>query len=200
MLVRLSPRDRRTLLGGVGVIVAIAAVGRGLPAWRRWAAETRQGSAELVAETERARATVRDERVVRDSLAARNARFLALAPRLLPGTTPATSAANLAAMVSGAAIVANVRVESLELQADSGGTDAFNRVAVRASLVGDVRGLMTVLATLERGPALLAVREMTITQTEQAASEDRAEVLRSEIVVEGLALAEREEPRAKVEP
>lgn len=200
MLARLSPRDRRTLLGGVGAIAAIVALGRGLPAWRRWDAETRAGAAELVAEAARAEASVRDERPTRDSLAARNGRFLALAPRLLEGATPATAAANLSAVVSGVATLSNVRVESVELQSDSGGAGSFRRVAVRASLVGDVRGVMATLAALERGPTLLAIRELAITQTEQAGPEDRAEVLRAQLVVEGLALAPRAAGRGERSP
>lgn len=189
-LERVSPRERRTLLRGAGAIVALVALSRGFPAWRRWDAETRAGAAQLMAEAAGVEDIMRDEHTVRDSLLARNTRFLALAPRLLPGTTPATAAANLSALVSGAATVANVRVESVESQADSGGGETFNRVTARASLVGDVRGLMTTLAAIERGPTLLAVRELSIAQTEQAAPEGRPEVLRAQFVIEGLALAD----------
>lgn len=190
----LSPRDRRVLALGAATIGLLFALGRGVPALRRWEREQRAEAAELAAEAARARGSVRAHGVVRDSLKARETRFLALAPLLLGGETPAVAGATLASLVSGAAAACSVRLGAVQVRADSAGQGVFTRVAVRADAVGDVRGVTGFLAALERGPALLAVRELSVSQSEPAAPPDRPEVLRIELTVEGLVLSPRAAP------
>ena len=64
------------------------------------------------------------------------------------------------------------------------------RVAVRASGIGDIAGVTRLLNDIESGAPLLAVRELSITQPEPAAPDGRAEALRFEMLVEGLARVE----------
>jgi len=45
------------------------------------------------------------------------------------------------------------------------------------------------LASLERGPARLRVRDLTVTQPDPASPGDRVEVLKTDFTVEGLAMA-----------
>lgn len=161
---------------------------RGIPAWLGWQRETRAGAAELHAEATRAIASVRGAESTHDSLIAREVRYLALVPGLLDGDSPAAAAAALSSLVSGAAETGGVRVGSLQLRNDSTSRGAFTRVAVRASLVGDIRGLTRMLAALEQGPELLAIRELSVTQPDVAAGDDRPEMLRAELLVEGLVL------------
>lgn len=132
-------------------------------------------------------------REVADSLRARNARYLALAPALLDGDTPAAAAATLAGLVSGAASGAQVRMGAIQLRIDTTARGAFVRVGVRADATGDVEGITGMLATLERGPEVLVFRELAITQPEPGAGDDRPEALRVELVVEGLAVRRREQ-------
>jgi hypothetical protein len=180
-------RDRRALVAGVVVILLLLAFARGLPALRRWQADVRDSSAALTQEAARARMTVARERTTRDSLAARQQRFIALAPLLLRGETPAMGSATLASLISTAATAASVRLGPVQVKAvDTAARGVFSRVSVRAEITGDVRGVSAFLSTLERGPTLVAVRELTIAQLEPAAAADRAEALRVTVAVEAL--------------
>lgn len=183
-------RDRRALAAGV-VVVLLVASARGLPALRRWQADVRDSSAALTQEAARARMTVARERTTRDSLAARQRRFIALAPLLLRGETPAMASATLASLISTAATAASVRLGPVQVQADTVARGVFSRVGARAEITGDVRGVSAFLSTLERGPTLVAVRELTIAQLEPAAAADRAEALHVAVAVEALMVRRR---------
>lgn len=191
MNVRLTSRDRRVLAVGAIACTTLAAGARGIPALLQWTQDSRASAAQLVGEDARARASIARAAETRDTLTARNARYLALAPRLLEGETPAGAGATLASILSGAAAVSSVRLGSVQIRADTARRGVFTRVAVSADLTGDIRGISAMLAMLERGPALLAVRELSITQPEPAAGDDHAEALRADVVVEGLMLTPR---------
>jgi hypothetical protein len=169
----------------------ILAVGLGLPAWRRWDAEERQAAAEILQAEARARASVARGGLLRDSLAARQQRFIGLAPLLLRGDTPAMGAATLASLVAAAATESSVRLGPVQIRPDTMARGVFGRVDVRAEITGDVRGVMAFLRALERGPTLIAVRELSISQPEPAAAPERAEALHVEVDVQALMLAPR---------
>ncbi len=200
---RLAPRDRRVLALGAAVITAVVVLGRGVPAWVRWARDTHANAAELTAEAARADADLAAWPLIRDSLRARNTRYLALAPVLISGTTPAAASANLAALISAAAARTEVTLGALELSIDTTGMarrspshsasrdsmpSAFARVLVRGDAAGDVRGLVRFIAALEQGPTLLSVEQMSVSQPDPAAPPERMETLHAQFVVAGLAL------------
>lgn len=194
MRLSISARDRRALaLGAFGIVTAIGAA-RAVPALRQWAETSQESARELLLETARADVTVRAASALQDSMSVRSERFVALAPALLDGTSAATAAATLASLISGAAATSDAKLGSVHVQADtttheSSGTATrtFARVSVRASVTADVRGLSKLLLALERGPILLAVEELTVTQPEFAADASRPEMLQVELVVSGLA-------------
>lgn len=206
-------RERPTLLLGVGAIMAILLVGRGLPAWREALASRRDGAAQLHAQLAGAERALAGHAAVRDTLAARNLRLQAVSATLVPGGADDGAAGRaLAAMVSGAAVGAEVRLTSTSVVEDrprgtgraamgeaSGDRRRAARpatllrtVAVRIAGTGDVRGIATLLQALERGPARLRVRSMAISQPDVGAGDDRVETLQLEMVVEGLAVARRD--------
>lgn len=187
MNTRLSARDRKVLTIGVAVCTLLVVSTRGVPALARWTRTARANAEELSAEAARATKSVAGGATIRDSLASARARYLGLGPRFLEGETTAGAGSALASIVSTAAAAANVRMGSAQIHADTGKAGAFSRVSVRANLTGDIRGIVTMLAALERGQTLLAVRELSITQPDPAAGDDRAEVLRADLVVESLA-------------
>jgi hypothetical protein len=133
-------------------------------------------------------ASVRNAESTHDSLLAREVRYLALVPGLLDGDSPAAAAAALSSLVSSAAETGGARVGSLQLRNDSTSRGAFTRVAVRASVVGDIRSLTSMFAALETGPEVLAIRELSVTQPDVGAGDDKPEMLRAELLVEGLML------------
>ena len=188
---RLSQRDRRALLVGVLSIVAMAIVSRGLPAWRAWRHDAQQQATVAIAELSRAEALLRSRRTLADSLAARGERFAAQVPEFLSGKSPAAAGATLAGLVSAAATDAGVELGSVEVRPDSLGSGEVTRVSVRASATGDVRGVMNMLAMLESGPELLAIRALKIDQPDPGASSATTERLRITLIVEGLLLTPR---------
>ena len=183
-----SSRDRRVLTLGVVVIALLVIGARGVPSLLRARHDALASAREDGIEAERARSSVAVAQAVSDSLRARNRRYLALAALLLDGETPAGAASTLAALVSGAAASSGVRLGSVQLQVDTPAQGSFTKVGMRADATGDIDGVMEMLAALERGPELLVVRELLITQPEPGAGDDRAEALRVEIVIEGLTM------------
>ncbi len=184
-------RDRRALWVGVASIVLLVGTARALPILREWKAQSRDSASALAQEVARVRATLALNRITRDSLAARQRRFVALAPLLVPGETLALGGAMLASQISGAAMAASVRLGPVQVHTDSASRGVFSRVGARAEITGDVQGVATFLGIIDRGPTLLAVRELTISQPEPAAAPDRAEVLHVALAVDGLMLTPR---------
>jgi hypothetical protein len=191
-----TSRDRRVLGAGVAAILVLLGVARGLPVLRQWQSESRDSASALVQEAARVRATLARAHVTRDSLAARQRRFIALAPVLLRGETPAMGGAVLASLISTAATAASVRLGPVQVHADTVVRGVFSRVGAHAEITGDVHGVGAFLSILERGPTLLAVRELTISQLEPAAAPDRAEALHVALAVDALMLTPRP-PRAQ---
>jgi hypothetical protein len=81
-----------------------------------------------------------------------------------------------------------VKVGALQLHADTSSRSTFVRVGVRGEVRGDIAGVTAMMAALEGGPTMLAVRELSITQPETSAPADHMEALRVELSVEGLML------------
>jgi hypothetical protein len=190
----MSPRDRRTLLIGGSIIGSLVVLSKGIPAWRDWVAEAKAGALEQTRAATEADALVAHAKSLRDTLVARNARYVALAPALVAGNTAAEASATLASLVSGAASTAGVKLGAVQLRtpADTGARRAFVRVSVHADVVGDIRGVTGMLASLERGPVRLRVRDLTVTQPDAASAGDRVEALRADFTVEGLAMAKHQ--------
>jgi hypothetical protein len=186
MNLRMSVRDRRALSIGAAAILGLILLGRGLPALLSWERKEATRAQAQGAELARARVEIARARAVQDSAREHGARIVALAPLLLGGDSPATATATLAGIVSGAAARANVRVGALQLHADTASKSTFVRVGVRGEVTGDIAGVTAMLASLERGPTMLAIRELSITQPEPAAASDHMEALHVELVVEGL--------------
>jgi len=184
------PNLRRMRAVGVS-LGAFAAVGLGVPPLLRWESESRSAAQELRSERTRAEQQIARATAIRDSATMRGRQLIALGPLLLEGDSPSSAAATLAGLVSGAAAKSNVRIGSLQLAVDSAGPSVFLRVSVRGDLTGDVRGLSAMLAALERGPALLSVQELSISQPDVSAPSDHVETLQSQFVVEGLMLDAR---------
>jgi hypothetical protein len=108
---------------------------------------------------------------------------------VVPGATPAAAAGELSAIVSAVAEESNVALGSLRLRVDTlRRSRRFVRVAVTGAITGDVHGVMHTLAGLEEGLPALAIRDLAISQPEPGAPSDRAEALRLDFTVEGLAV------------
>lgn len=186
---QLSRRDRRTLATGIVILAALVLFARGLPAWRRWDAVTRAGATEMAAEAARAEGTVRDLPAMLDSLQVRRARFVALQRNVLGGASPAGAAAALASLVSDAAMRSGVQLGSVQVRPDSAGEETFLRASVTVEGTGDLPSITRMLALLEGGTELAAVRTLSISQPNPGGLADQPEALRVEMTVEALVIA-----------
>lgn len=184
-----SARDRRALVLGLTSIAGLIVTFRGVPRLAQWQEERQASARELVQELERAEASIAQARTAHDTLVARDARYLALAPALLPGRTGAASTAALAALVSGAVSGAGAVMGAVQPLADTA-TGVFRRVGVRVDATGDVGELAKLLEALERGPTLLAVTHLAISQPAPGAPATQSEALRIELEVRGIALGD----------
>jgi len=179
-------RDRRTLIVGIVACATIIGAGRGVPLLRAW--EAARLAAVAGAERQLAAATSAAAMATPIESGARRAREQAAAAdsTLLHGPTPAAAAATLALLLSDRADSTGLGITSEGVRADTGFVHGFARARVRLSATADVRALTRFLASVEGGPHLLAVRDMTISQSDPGAGDDRPESLRIELVVEAL--------------
>lgn len=183
-LARLTPRDRRALWIGVIVLVGTLAYTRGVPALSAWTRERRASAAELRRELADFRRGMAEQKDRKALLTARANALEELDRGLLPGEQPASAAASLARLVGTAADSSNVHIRSTQLRIDSARSDAvYSTVGMRIDATSDIRGLTSFLARLERGPTLLVLRSLSITQPEPAAE---MEALRIDVEVAGL--------------
>ena len=184
---RVTDRDRRVLVLGGVFMVLIAAVGRGLPSVHRRSTERRRvatETTELLAHREwlahNARGLDRELARVRHGLAAYDS-------ALVEGETPSTASARLAQIVSDAVADTDARLASIRMSADSAPkVGELTQVVAYASVSGDLASLAMVLQSLEEGPQLLAVSELSIASTQAAVPRTQPERLQAELVVQGL--------------
>jgi hypothetical protein len=189
--IRMSTRDRRALLGGAAALILVLAISRGLPAYLAWQREARSEDAELRRALSSANSVIALSEATRDSTITRGRRVIALAPAILSGDTPNSAGATLAGVLSGAAAQSGVRLGAIQLRSDSLSRDAFTHIGAHMEATGDIRGVAAMLGALERGPTLLAIRSLSITQPDLLAGDDRVEALRVELDVEGVMLNPR---------
>jgi len=194
MTAALSPRDARVLRTGAVSIALLLLFARGLPAWRRWDADSRAAARRELGREADAAASLRRLRATVDSAEARRDRLAGLAPALLDGDSPAAAGGTLASIVTGAAARAGVRLGSVQVEPDTASTGDFTRVAVRADGTGDLAGVTELLRYLEGVPELLVVRELSVTQPDAGGAPDHPESLQLQLTVAGIALT-RAAPR-----
>jgi len=191
MTMTMTRKDKHTLAAGALAIALIVGGGRGLPMYRRWRRESADAAVENVERAARMRALSKRERVLHDTLAARVHRVLSLAPLIVTGASLAAATAELHGTVAVAAAQSNVRIDAVQLGGDTTRSRTFQRVRIRAEVVGDAGGLASFLSRIERGPPLLRVRELTITQSDPNAPDTRPDAIRAIVVIDGMALKPR---------
>jgi hypothetical protein len=180
-----SPRDRRALIaGGAAVGLAILIVKLGPWAWRT----VMEQRAELEARAgllERMRADVRSADRLEDSGVVVKGRLATLAPKLLTGRTSAEATADLGARLVAAAVRHRVRVSRADPVIDSTERWGIGRVALRATLESDTRGVFELLDAVGREPAVLVIDGLAITVADPHVSGDRPELVRTDLTVRG---------------
>jgi hypothetical protein len=188
----LSKRDTRALFRGLIVMGTIIGLAKGVPAWRNWEGNVRRNAGSTLHHVALVEAGVRQLAKMRDSIEARRLRFDSLSTGLFEAATVQEATAALAVHVSETATVSEVKVNTLQLHADSAyASDGFARIGVRLNATSDVTGLAELLRFIEGDSLLLTVLEMNVTQPEPAAPDSKVETLHFELLIEGLAMHPR---------
>ena len=181
----MTPRDRRALVAGAGMAAAAFLGLRVVP----WAVRDLQGRRErLAARRElliRTREQIRDAQALADSAPAIERRLVALAPAVLTGRRGADAVTDLLGRLSRAAADQRVRLVHSGAAADTVRVGRLARVTVQASLEGDARGVLGVLAGLERGPAAAVVADVRFTALDPLSPPTAAEVIATDVVIRG---------------
>jgi len=112
------------------------------------------------------------------------------------GGSPAAAAAALASTVGDIADENTLKVTSLQLRSDSVAKAGLASIQVRLTGVTDVAGLAGFLRSIEGAATPMAVRDLTVSQPEPAASDAKPETLRIDILVESLGVMVRDTARA----
>ena len=183
----LSSRDTRVLVAGVGVVFAILLVGRALPALARLTDERRQRAALALSEVERIASSRRNAARTRKALARLRPQLAAWDSALVVEGEPGTASARLAELLGEGAESAEARLGAVQLSADTvaiGG--ALMRARVRANVTGDLMSIALFIESIEAGPPLVAVRELSIAPSQAGTVPGQSETLQAEVWVEGL--------------
>jgi hypothetical protein len=161
----LSPREWRTVRGGLLVLGVGLLVGRGVvPLVDRW---QRQG-ARLAAVRHRVAMAegVLAQQDTMEALASELERRLAEGPkRLLTGGTTAVAASALEGMLQGAVDGAGAQLQQLAVEpvpAEGAAGEALPTVQATLAALGDVEGLALLLAQLGEGPRPVRVERVTV--------------------------------------
>lgn len=188
-LARMFPRtkDRRALGAGVLVIGGMLLVGRGVPAWREWERSQHLAAQESGERLRRAQSSIRAHPSIITMRGQLAVRLDSLSGTHLYAPSVTIACAALAAMMSDLGDESAIRVTSISVRPDTAAKAAFTRIAVRVSATGDVEGVTDYLRGVESSGQMLAVRELSVAQSDPTAPDSRAESLRFELLVEALA-------------
>jgi hypothetical protein len=183
--VRLSTRERRALAFGVGLILLLLIVGRGMPRLHAWVRGRTDTADALALKLNRARASVNDER--RNQLLAHDAslRLARYDSAMLSGHLPTLASARLAALLSECAEATETQLGAVQLSSDSTRAQ-LGHVTARVEVTGDLEAIALFLDALEEGPELLAVRQLDLAPDGSVSAPAQPERLRAQILVEGV--------------
>jgi hypothetical protein len=193
--ITLSRRDRRVLaLGAIGVTTILVA-GRGVPSLIALTREHRRRADAATARAVRSEWLVRDAGALNRALGRSRVELARHDSALVSGTTAGAASANLAELVSHAVAETDARLGAIRADADSDAASGdVAHVVAHASISGDLLSLATVLRTLEQGPHMLVVSELSIATTQPNVPRNQVEQLQAELVVDGLYLPSKSGP------
>ncbi|HJS43587.1 MAG TPA: type II secretion system protein GspM [Gemmatimonadales bacterium] len=188
----MTSRDRRALMRGVFAIGAAVFLLRAMP----WAVRQERSGYAVLRERSALLARARDEMAslsaLRDSAATLSQALVALAPRLLSGSSPAEAGADLSGLMNLAASRAPARVERIDPRPDSAGEGRLGRVRVHAVLESDVRGLVALLKSIDASDEVVELDMLHVEAPGALTAERGPEILKIEVTVSGWYIKPRE--------
>jgi hypothetical protein len=183
----LSHHDRRVVVAGALVIGTLITITRAIPIFRGWSEEQLQRAAATESALARAQANALRQGQTSRGLAEVSRRLAAVDSAFLTGTTAAAAGTALSEAISEAAAVSGAELGSIQLRKDTLATTHLTHVAATVSLTGDIEALALFLQSIDAGPPLLAIRQLSISGSGMAAMPATGpEVLHLEALVDGV--------------
>lgn len=186
MMSALSSRDRRILKSGGIAILGMLTLSKGVPAAHRWESEQLDVAKRMQSQVRLLEQGTLVARQLRDSVRVRSRRLDSLRSFLIDAPRAADAGPLLSSQLSELADSTGIEILTMNMRADSTAGSPLARVEVRVNGQGDIYGLMHFLRAIEDTVTLLNVRELSVTQSDPGAPDNRSELLRFEVVVEGL--------------
>ncbi len=181
----MSPRDRRALVLGLGVVLSAVVLLRLLPALTGQVIELRGRAVlagRLVQDTEAAIAALP---ALEDSARGLTRSVVALAPRLLAGPAESAALSDLSGQLATIADRHHARVLRMAPVPDSVAAGRLRRLTAAVTLETDFRGLAACLAALARGEATLVAEAVSVSAADPLALEGTPELLTVELRIRG---------------
>jgi len=181
---RMAERDRRALAAGAACILLMILGIRVIQAVRQWEIHVALREALLMRQLAESRRIVGHEKAAADTLRSRARALTALEAGLMRAESKSAGEAALAALVSTTATSAGIKLDALALDAAADRGGGIGIVSVTGGAAGDIEGVAAFVASLERMPARVATRSISISDADPAAPDTRAELLRLEFTIE----------------
>lgn len=195
----MSPRDRRVLRVGIATVAVLVLGLRIVPALIRAERILRESVGEQRVRVVRLRADLGAFPVLEDSAEVLSRAVVALAPRLVSGTSEAEAGVELALIARALFESAGARVLRATGIGDSVRAGLVERVAARIEAETDATGLANTLAGFVAQPTVLEVASLRVNALEPEAEGTGAERLRVEVIVRGWWLTRSDSSRAMLE-
>lgn len=188
----MTPRDRKALLWGGGILVGawLGLVGaQRLHGGWRVARDRVETERVLLLETRR---SLEDLPAMEDSTRILTAKVAAMAPRILSGSTTAVALSDLSGRISTLLSLCHGRMVRFEAVPDSASAGQLRQVTATVALETDFRGLAETLEHLARDPLVTVVERLQVTPSDPVASPATVERLSIELRVTAWYLARGE--------
>lgn len=158
----LSTRDRKALLWGGCLLCAVTAVRVAAVPTLSTAQDARMALQGEQALLDRELSLLREASLYPHQFEELAARLLEWTPALLPEGTPARIHAHLSEQAKHAAAGGPVMISGIESMPPVANEHGFIEHSVRMEGEGDLEGILTMLGTLEAGPLLLRVENLSL--------------------------------------
>lgn len=181
-------RERRALLLAAFVILPSLALGRGLPAIHRW--ELREASRwrELTIELEKIGKAAQSHRTAVAVGAGQRSKNNVLRESILSAESIAEATGALTEYVGGIARFTGAQVTSIGVTGDSAFNAGTGRLRLELAVMTDTEGMLSILRELAVGPKQVALRAISVNQSNPGSSQDQRESMLVDLTLESVIL------------
>jgi hypothetical protein len=192
MMVKVSARERRTILIGLAAIAVAVLWLYIIPRYRTSLADAREAVATQRDLFARELALLEDAERYPAAYRTADSALLRAAPRLFDERDDVLATARLTSYVAGQALGSRVLLQEAEARPTQRSREGVRRLQVEIRAESDTEGVLRFLNALERGSKLIVVDGITVTREErsQVKGKPPATVLVLAATISGFALAD----------